>query len=129
MFAGLWHWTVSCGYDEDGAVHLGSTGDHVLNIVSVPWAVNVCIVTGIGLIFNVCGVDGDTAFSFFWRLIDIFELGVRCFTFECEDCCDRSGGSGLTMVDVTDGTDVNMWFCTLVLFFCHCQKFLLRIFI
>ena len=119
VFAGLWHWTVSCRYNEDCTVHLSSTGDHVLNIVGVPWAVYVCIVTGVGFIFNVRGVDGNTAFSFFWRLVDIFELGAGCFTFEGKYCGDSCGGGGFTMVNVTDGTDVYVWFSTLESFFCH----------
>ncbi len=36
----------------DRAVHLSSTGDHVFNIVGVPRAVYVCVVTGRGVVFN-----------------------------------------------------------------------------
>ena len=46
VFARLGHRTVSSGAHEDGAVHLGSTGNHVLHVVSVTRAVNVSIVTG-----------------------------------------------------------------------------------
>ena len=47
--------------------HLSSTGDHVFNIVGVPRAVYVCVVTGRGVIFNVRSVDGDTT-SFFFQM-------------------------------------------------------------
>ena len=70
VFTGLRHWAVSCGYYEDSAVHLSCTGDHVLYIVSVPWAVNVCIVTGSGFVFNGGGVDGNTTCCFFGCFID-----------------------------------------------------------
>src|SRR5690554_1259315 len=53
VLTGLWHWAVSCVHNQDSAVHLSSTGDHVLNIVSVTWAVDVRIVTRFGFIFNV----------------------------------------------------------------------------
>ena len=45
VFAGLGHRAVSCGNNEDSAVHLSSTGDHVLNVVSMSWAVNVSVVS------------------------------------------------------------------------------------
>ena len=49
VLTGLRHRAVSSGYNQDSAVHLSSTGDHVLNIVGVARAVNVSIVTVIGL--------------------------------------------------------------------------------
>jgi hypothetical protein len=59
--------------NQDRAVHLGSTGDHVLHIVSVTWAVNVSVVTIVEFIFNVRSVDGDTTSFFFWRAVDLVE--------------------------------------------------------
>ena len=41
VLAGLGHDAVGGGDHEDRAVHLRGTGDHVLHIVSVAWAVNV----------------------------------------------------------------------------------------
>ncbi len=65
VLTGLWHRAVSCSNHNDCTVHLGSTRYHVLHIVSVAWAVNMCVVTLDGLILNVCGVDGDTTLFFF----------------------------------------------------------------
>ena len=70
VLAGLGHRAVGSGDDQDRAVHLGSTGDHVLDIVGVARAVNVSIVTLLGLILNVSGVDGDAALALFGSLID-----------------------------------------------------------
>jgi hypothetical protein len=53
VLAGLWHRTVSCRNNDDCAVHLSSTGNHVLNEVSVAGAVNVSVVTVLGAVFNV----------------------------------------------------------------------------
>ena len=53
MLTGLRHWTVGSVNHENRAVHLSSTGDHVLHIVSVSWAIDVRIVTSFGFIFNV----------------------------------------------------------------------------
>ncbi len=56
---------------EDRAVHLGSTSDHVLDVVSVTWAVHVSVVTSFGLVLNVRRVDGDTALLLFGSLVDL----------------------------------------------------------
>ena len=55
----LRHGAVRSGHDKNGAVHLGSTGDHVLHIVSVTRAIHVCIVPVVRLILHVTGCDGD----------------------------------------------------------------------
>jgi hypothetical protein len=71
VLAGLGHRAVSGGADQNGAVHLGSTGNHVLDVVSVARAVNVGVVTVGGFVFDVGGVDGDTAGLFFRRRVDL----------------------------------------------------------
>ena len=106
VLAGLSHGAVGSSDDQDSAVHLSSAGDHVLDIVGVARAVNVSIVTLVSLILNVSGVDGDTTLSLFGSLVDagiILELGLA---LESQVLGDGSGQGGLTMVNVTDGTDV-----------------------
>ena len=49
VLAGLRHRAVRSGHNQDRAVHLRSAGDHVLDIVGVAGAVNVSIVTLLGL--------------------------------------------------------------------------------
>src|SRR5690606_2174228 len=71
VLAGLRHGAVSSGANQDRAVHLGSTSDHVLHIVSVTGAVNVCVVTSRGIILNVGRVDGDTTSLLFRRVVDL----------------------------------------------------------
>src|SRR5690606_21513569 len=41
VLAGLGHGTIGSGHHEDGAIHLGGTGHHVLHIVGVDGAVHV----------------------------------------------------------------------------------------
>ena len=67
VLAGLRHGAVSGRADQDGAVHLGGTGDHVLDVVGVTRAVNVRVVAVGGFVFDVGGVDGDAARLFFRR--------------------------------------------------------------
>ena len=108
VLTGLSHGAVGSSDDQDSAVHLSSAGDHVLDIVGVARAVNVSIVTLVGLILNVSGVDGDTTLSLFGSLVDagiILELGLA---LQSQVLGDGSGQGGLAMVNVTDGTDVNM---------------------
>jgi hypothetical protein len=76
----LSHNTISCSYNQDSAIHLSSTSDHVLNVVSMSWAVNVCIVSLLCLILNVRSRDGDTTLSLLWSLIDVLEIYL-CVAF------------------------------------------------
>ncbi len=119
VLTGLRHWAISRSNNQDRAVHLRSTGDHVFHIVGVAWAVNVCVVTGRGFIFNVRGVDGDTTSLLFWRVIDLIEctrLAAVGFSQNGGDCRSQSG---FTVVDVTDGAHVYVQFVTLKLLFSH----------
>src|ERR1700693_2385842 len=73
VLAGLRHRPVSRGHDEDGTVHLGGTGDHVLDVVSVPGAVDVRVVTLLRLVLDVRGRDRDTASLLFRGVVDRVE--------------------------------------------------------
>ena len=66
------------------------------------------IVTLLGLILHVSGVDGDAALLLLGGLVDGvigLELGLA---LQGQPLGDGSGQSGLAVVDVTDGADVNM---------------------
>ena len=119
VLAGLGHGAVGSSDNKDGTVHLSSTGDHVLDVVGVARAVNVCIVTGFGLVLNVSGVDGDTTLSLFGSLIDVSVINEISVAVKVQNLGDRSGQSGLTMVNVADGTDVYMRFISFKLLSCH----------
>ncbi len=108
MFTRLGHGAVSSGHNEDGAVHLGSTGNHVLHIVGVPRAVDVSVVAFGGFVFNVSGVDRDAAGLFFRSRVDlVVSLGFAAELLG-ENRADSSSERGLTVVNVTDGADVNV---------------------
>ena len=57
VLAGLRHGTVGGRHDQNGAVHLGGAGDHVLDVVGVAGAVDVGVVPLRGFVFDV--LDGD----------------------------------------------------------------------
>ena len=80
VLTGLRHRTVGGRHDQDGAVHLGGTGDHVLDVVGVAGAVDVGVVPVLGLVLHVGGGDGDTALALFGSVVDgveAAELDVR----------------------------------------------------
>ena len=77
MLTGLRHGTVGGGDNDDSTVHLSSTGNHVLHIVSVAGAVDVSVVTLLSLILDVSGVDGDTSLLLFRSGVD----GVEALDF------------------------------------------------
>ena len=71
-------------------------------------AVNVSIVTSVGLILNVSGVDRDTTSALLGSLIDVGIIHEVCVALQCQILGDSGGQSGLAVVNVTDGADVHM---------------------
>ena len=124
MLTGLGHGAVSCGNNQDSAVHLSSTGDHVLNIVSMSGAVNMGVVTLVSLVLHVGGVDCDSARLLFGGLIDHVVGHKFGITLHRQGLGDGGGKGGLAMVNVTNGTNVNMGFGTFKFLFCHSSFFL-----
>ena len=119
VLTSLRHRTISCSNHDDSTVHLSSTSYHVLHIVGVSRTVNVSVVTVSSLILYVCSVDSDTALFLFWSVVNLVErLNLRK-PLLCEHCSDSSSKSSLTVVNVTNCTNVYVWFGTHKLFFCH----------
>ena len=78
VLAGLGHGAVGGGDDEDGAVHLGGAGDHVLDVIGVAGAIDVRVVALVALVLDVGGVDGDAALFFFGSGVDaVVSHGLR----------------------------------------------------
>ena len=78
--------------------------------------------TILGLILHVSGVDGDTTLALFGSLIDGRIVGVLSAALHRQVLGDGSGQSGLTMVDMTDGADVNMGLVSLKFLLSHLKK-------
>ena len=66
-------------------------------------AVNVSIVTSVGLILNVSGVDRDTTSTLLRSLIDVGIIHEVCVALQSQVLGDSGGQSGLAVVNVTDG--------------------------
>ena len=119
MLTSLGHRAVSSSYYEDGTVHLGSTRYHVLYVVGVTWAVNVRVVAVFRFVFYVCGVDRDTTLFLLGSRIDVIVIFLLCKTLVCEYVSDRRSEGGLTVVNVTDSTDIQVRFISFEGFLSH----------
>jgi hypothetical protein len=83
-------------------------------------AVNVSVVTVVSLILNVSGVDGDAALLLLGSLVDAGVVGVISIALQSQVLGDSGGQSGLAVVNVTNGTNVNMGLGTFkLLLFSH----------
>ena len=121
VLTSLRHRTISCSNYDDCTVHLSSTSYHVLHIVGVTRTVNVSIVTLCSLVLNMSGIDSNTTLFLFRSVVNLIErLNVfATVTSVMKNLRNSSSQSGLTVIDVTNSTDVNMRLGTLKYFFSH----------
>ncbi len=108
VLSGLGHDAVGSSDDEDGSIHLGSAGDHVLDVVGVTRAVDVAVMPGVGFVLDVGSVDGDASGLLFGSGIDLIITHSGGETLLGEGQGDGSGEGGLAVIDVTDGADVDI---------------------
>jgi hypothetical protein len=109
VLPGLGHRAVGGRHHQDRTVHLRGTRDHVLDVVGVAGAVDVRVVTVVGLVLDVGDRDRDAARLLFRRLVDLVERrGRRIRVPVREHARDRRGQRGLPMVDVADGADIQV---------------------
>jgi len=90
MLTGLGHLAVRGGDDDDGAVHVGGAGDHVLDVIGMAGTVDVGVVAVLGRVLDVCCRDGDTAFPLFRSLVDgaiVEEAGQALVCLPLGDSC------------------------------------------
>src|SRR6266567_154184 len=109
MFAGLRHRSIRRGDNQDGAIHLCCTGDHVLDVVGMTGAVHMRVVAFVTRVLHVCSVNGNATFFFFGSVVDRFvcaHFGHALFRQHRRNCC-RQGR--FAMVYVTNRTDVHVW--------------------
>ena len=123
VFAGLGHRSVGCRNDQDGPVHLGRPGDHVLDEVGMARAVDVGVVAFFGFVFHVGDVDGH-GLGF---VADRAPLGNVVIALELSQTLlglhrqDGPGQGGLAVVDVPDGAHVHVGLGPLKYFLGHAR--------
>ena len=88
-------------------------------------AVYVCVVPVRCFIFYVCCCDCDSSFLFFRCLVDLVECYLLAQSVSLlKSCCDCCCKSRLTVVYVTDSSDIDMRFCSFKLLFCQFESLL-----
>ena len=126
MLARLRHRAVDRGDDEDGAVHLGRAGDHVLDVVGVARAVDVRVVPVRRRVLDVARRDRQDL----GRIAPALRLGrLRDLVVRNElrpalvrgNLRQRGGQRRLAVVDMADRADVDVWFGSIEFLFCHCR--------
>ena len=113
VLARLRHGAINGGHDEDRAIHLRGTRDHVLDVVGVAGAVDVRVVTVLRRVLDVGGGDrkdlrGVTTTGALGSLGDLVVLDLVAEALESLDVRDGGREGGLTVVDVADRTDVHV---------------------
>ena len=109
----LGHGTISSTHNQDSPVHLGCSCDHVLDVVSMPRAVNVGVVAICSSVLLVGGGYCDAPLTLFWGVVYLVESHLSVGGI-VRDLLGKHPGygrgqGGLAMVDVTDGADVEVW--------------------
>src|SRR5262245_8429707 len=120
MLARLRHGPVGRGDHQDRPVHLGRSGDHVLDVIGVTGAVHVGVVALRGLVLDVRHGDRDAASLLFRSVVDrvkAAELDLRIVLGQ--RLGDRRGQSRLAVIDVPDRADVDVRFAAVEFFLCH----------
>src|ERR1041385_4818758 len=127
MLARLWHRTFRRIDNKNRPVHLRRTRDHVLHEIGMAWTVDVRIMALVALILDVGNSDRD-GFSFVAHSPTLGDIGVRYWRRQALARLrldDSSRQRGLTVVDVTDGPNINVRFRSLKLLFSHCSLLVL----
>jgi len=119
MLPGLRHRSVGRRYDENRAVHLSGSGDHVLDVVGVTGTIDMGIVALVRLILDVRDINGQASLSFLRSFIDLIISKELRLTLFFQDLGNGSSQGRFPVVDVTDSADVQMRFFSLKLLFAH----------
>jgi hypothetical protein len=119
VFARLGHRAVSGGAHQNGAVHLGGSGDHVFDVVGVAGAVHVGVVTVGRFVFDVGGIDRNTARFCLRRCVNLVVRFGLATELAREHRGDRCRQGRLAVIHVSNRAHVHVRLCPFKLTFCH----------
>ena len=108
VLARLRHRPVGGRDDQNRPVHLRRAGDHVLDVVGVPRAVDMGVVPLVGFILDVGDGDGDAPLPLFRRVVDRGEVAGGGSALQRQRLGDRRRQRRLAVVDVPDRPHVQM---------------------
>ena len=125
MLAGLGHRAVGRRDNEDRAVHLRRTRDHVLDVVGVTRTVDVRVVPVLGLVLHVRDRDRDPPRLLLRRLVDLVVRQELREVLLRQNLRDRRRQRRLPVVDVPNRPNIQMRLRTLELLLRHLPSLLL----
>lgn len=108
MFSGLGHRSIGGGDKKNACIHLGSTSNHVLDVIDMAWTVDVSVVTCFCLVLDGGCVDSDTSGLFFWCLIDLVVIDELREFFLSENLGDGSSQGSFSVIDMSNSSNVQM---------------------
>ena len=119
MLTGLGHGAVIGTHYEDGTIHLGSTGDHVLDVICVTGAVHMGIVSFIRFVFHVCGGYRNAPRLFLGGFINLIEGYPGGKPFIGQTPGNGRGEGGLAVIYVSNSSYIHVGFGSYKLFLSH----------
>src|SRR5262249_45970878 len=110
MLPGLRHRTIRCRKQQDGTIHLGRPGNHVLDVIRMAGTVDMGIVSLVRFIFDVTRDDSDGLILVTNRAapgngLVALELGQPFLRLNGQD---GGGQGGFAVVDVPNRADVDV---------------------
>ena len=120
MLACLRHRAVRRGNHKNSSVHLGRTGDHVLDIIGMTRAIDMGVVTVRRLVLHVGSRDRDPACLLLRRVVDRIKRPKRDLRIMLlQNLRDRRGQSRLSMIHMPDRPNIYMRLRSIEFFFAH----------
>ena len=114
VLARLRHRTVHRRHHENRTVHLSSSSDHILHIVSVSGTVHVGVVTILRFVLHMRRIDGNSTSSLFGRFIDLVVRRKFGQVLLSKNLCNRSGQRRFPVVYVPNRSNVAVRLLSLV---------------
>jgi len=124
VFVSLGHGAVRSTHHEDGAINLRGTGDHVLDVVTVSWAVHVRVVPLRRLVLHVRNGNRDPARLLFRRVVNRIKRPKVRPALQRQRLADRRRQCRLAVVNVADCPHIHMGLRPLKLALAHDASYL-----
>ena len=119
VLPGLGHGAVGCGNNQNGAVHMRRSGNHVFDIVRVTGTIHMGIMPLGSLILHVADVDGHASFLFFGGIVDGVKRPEFSQPFLGQVFGDRGRQCGFSMIHMPNRPDIEMRLCPFKFFLSH----------
>ena len=114
VLTGLRHRTIDGRHHQNGSIHLSGTGDHVLHIIGVAGAIDVGVVTVLRFVLHMRRVDGNSTSTLFRSFIDLIVCRKLGQILLGKNLRDSSGQSRLSVIDVSNRSDIAVGLLSLV---------------